>query len=88
MTKAELPIPIHHIAMLQAYLYEIFGDEKECENDFKYTKWYLSGKFTDSIIEEIINFFKNDNLKCDCDVFKKFDLREIANRKINFHNEL
>jgi len=85
MTKTTLSIPIHRLALLQAYLYEIFGGEKKCEKNFKYTKWYLKENFTDPEIEEIIKFFKNGNLNCDCDVLKKFDLREIANSKINFH---
>jgi hypothetical protein len=86
MIKSELPIPIHHLALLQAYLYEIFGGEKKCEKNFKYTKWYLKGNFSDPVVEEVMNFFRNGDLTCDCDILKKFDLRDLSNRKINFHN--
>lgn len=85
MTKKELPIPIHQLALLQAYLYEIFGGEKKCEKNFKYTKWYLSGNFTDLEIEEIMKYFAFQSLSCDCDILKKLDLRKLTS-DIFLHN--
>ena len=86
MTKTEAPIPIHHLALLQAYLYEIFGGEKKCEKDFKYTKWYLEENFSKKTIEQIIKFFNQEGLNCDCDVIKKLDLRNYSNNNLNLHS--
>lgn len=86
MSKLELPIPIHQLALLQAYLYEIFGGEKECEKNFKYTKWYLKENFSDLEIEEIMKYFALQSLSCDCDILNKLDLKVILNSKMKFHN--
>jgi hypothetical protein len=86
MLKLELPIPLHQLALLQAYLYEIFGGEKNCEKNFKYTKWYLSGNFSDLEIEEIMKYFDLHSLSCDCDILNKLDLREIVDGRMKFHN--
>ncbi len=86
MTKTEAPIPIHHLALLQAYLYEIFGGEKKCEKDFTYTRWYLKEKFLLKDIEMVIAFFKEKGIGCDCDILKKLNLQNLSNGKLNFHN--
>jgi len=86
MTKTELPILIHQLAFLQAYLYEIFGGEKKCENNFKHTKWYLKENFTDKKIDLILEFFNSYGLKCDCDILKKFDLKNYSSVTLNFHS--
>ena len=86
MLKLELPIPIHQLALLQAYLYEIFVGEKRCEKDFKYTKWYLKENFTNKQIDSIFEFLKSYGFKCDCDIIKKLDLSEISDGIIHLHN--
>ena len=86
MTKIELPIPIHQLALLQAYLYEIFGGEKKCEKNFKYTKWYLKENFSEIELESIFIFFKEKELYCDYDVIKKFDLKNYSIDNLNFHS--
>ena len=85
MIKQELPIPIYRLAMLQAYLYEIFGSEKKCAKNFKYTEWYLIENYSEEKVKEIIKFFKEEGLNCDCGILKKIDLRELAEGKIAFH---
>ncbi len=86
MSKLELPIAIHQLALLQAYLYEIFGGEKKCEKNFKYTRWYLKENFSDLEIEEIMKYFALQSLSCDCDILNKLDQREILKSKMKFHN--
>jgi hypothetical protein len=78
MSEHKLPLPIHQFALLQAYLYEIFGGEKKCEKNFKYTKWYLKGNYSDSEIEEIMKYFTSQSLNCDCDILNKLNLRKLA----------
>jgi len=68
-------LPIHQLAFLQAYLYEIFSTEKKCEENFKHTEWYLNENFSGKDIEQIIKFFNKEGLNCDCDIIKKLDLR-------------
>lgn len=85
MTENEIPIPIYKLAFLQAYLYEIFSTEKKCENNFKYTEWYLNENFSENEIDKIINFFNKQGINCDCGVIKKLDLKDYSNDKINFH---
>ncbi len=85
MIKNELPIPIHRLAFLQAYLYEIFTTEKQCENNFKYTEWYFGENYSDKELKLILVFLKELGVKCDCDVIKNIDLRELTNKTIKFH---
>ena len=61
-------------------------EKKRVRITFKYTKWYLKENYTDKKIDSILEFFKSYGLKCDCDIINKFDLREILDEKINFHN--
>ena len=86
MTKNELPIPVHKLALLQAYLYQIFSFEKHCENSFKNTEWYLKEKFTDAEIQDVLNLFSRLGLKCDCDVINKLDLKIFTNGMSEFHH--
>ncbi len=85
MTKKELPIPIYRLAMLQVYLYEIFSGEKKCKKNFKYTEWYLIENFSEEKVKEIIKFFNEEGLNCDCGILNKMDLRKLAEGKINSH---
>jgi len=85
MAKAGLPILIHKLALLQAYLYEIFSTEKECKKNFRYTEWYLIENFPPKDIEQIIGFFNKEGMSCDCDILKKLDLREYSEDKLTFH---
>lgn len=86
MTEKDLPIPVYQLAMLQAYLYEIFDNEKECEKNFKYTEWYLRDNFSNQQIFSILKFFKQNDVNCDCGILKKINLKEVAADSINFHN--
>ncbi len=85
MKKPKLPIPIHQLAFLQAYLYEIFSTEKQCENSFKYTEWYFGENYSDKELKVILEFFEDLGVKCDCDILKEIDLREMSNGILNFH---
>jgi len=87
MKKSELPIPVYEIAFLQAYLYELFSLEGHCEQNFDRTVWHLKEKHTDEEVKSVIKFFKDRGLKCDCDVIRKLDLREISKQKVGFHDE-
>ncbi len=85
MIKNKLPIPVYRLALLQAYLYEIFTTEKRCEQNLKYTDWYLTQNFSEKDIEKIFQLFKYKGIKCDCDVIKKLDLKELSKNILNFH---
>jgi len=85
MKKNELPIAIYQLALLQAYLYEIFSIDKKCEKNFKYTEWYLRDNFSAEEVDAIIKFFKDEGINCDCDILRKLDLRKLANDIIKFH---
>ena len=86
MKKSELPIPIHRLAFLQAYLYQVFTLENECKKNFDNTEWYLKETYTDEEVNSIIEFFKSIGLKCDCDIINKFDLKEISKGIIKSHD--
>jgi hypothetical protein len=49
--------------------------------------WHLKQKYSDEEIESVISFFRNRGLKCDCDVIHKINLRDMSEKKINFHEE-
>lgn len=85
MKKSDLPLPIHEIAFLQAYLYEIFSIEGRCNQNFDKTEWHLKETHKEEDVKTIIEYFKDRGLKCDCDLIRKFDLREISKEQINFH---
>jgi len=86
MTKSGLPIQIHQLAFLQAYLYEIFSEENKCTNSFKHSKWYLKENYSEKEIEAILMSFKQIGVSCDCDIIKKLDLQDYLKGKLNFHN--
>jgi hypothetical protein len=86
MKKLELPIPIHRLAYLQAYLYQVFTLDNNCKKNFDNTKWYLKEKHADEEVNSTIDFFKSIRLKCDCDIINKFDLREISMEILHAHN--
>ena len=85
MTKLSPPIPIYQLALLLAYLYEIFTAEKSCEQNFRHSRCYLTKNFSEEKIEEIIKFFNNKSIKCDCDVIKKLDLKDFSVDTLSFH---
>jgi hypothetical protein len=86
MIKMKLPIPIHKLALLQAYLYQVFTLENHCENSFDHTKWYLDEKCSETEIKNTIEFFKQIGLKCDCDIINKFNLKDFFEEEFHFHN--
>lgn len=85
MIKKVLPIPIHKLALLQAYLYQVFTLEKHCENSFSHTKWYLEEKCSEMEIKKTLEFFKQLGLMCDCDVINKLDLKTFVDDEFHFH---
>ena len=78
MEKLELPIPIHQLAFLQAYIYQVFTLEIDCKKDFRNSEWFLKENHTDEEVNSIIEFFRSQGFKCDCDIINKFDLRELS----------
>lgn len=86
MNNLELPVPIHEIVVLQAYLLEVFAKAGGCANNFEHSEWHLRQKYTDEEIKSIFEFFRNYGLKCDCDIIKKFDIREYSKRIVKFHD--
>jgi hypothetical protein len=86
MKKLEIPIPIHRLAYLQAYLHQIFTLDSNCKKNFDNTEWYLKETHTDEEVNSTIDFFKNKGLKCDCDIINKFDLKEISKGIIKSHD--
>jgi hypothetical protein len=87
MNNVKLPIPIHEVAFLQAYLYEVFSFEGHCNQNFKRTEWHLKQSHSDEEIKSIIEFFKGRGLKCDCDILQKFDLREFSKAVVSYHSQ-
>ncbi len=85
MKASELPIPIHEVAFLQAYLYEVFSIEDQCQQNFEKTEWHLKGTHKDEEVESIIQFFKSNGVNCDCDIIHKFDLRKFLSANTH-HN--
>jgi hypothetical protein len=85
MIKDDLPLTIYQLALLQAYLYEVFGGGKVCEKDYKFTRWYLKEKHPGIDIEQIIEKFKKNKLNCDCDILKKLDLQKMYAESLTFH---
>jgi hypothetical protein len=85
MKKKEIPIPIHQLAFLQAYLYGVFAGEKPCNKNFSNTKWYLSEKYSNKDVNLILDFLKNKEIECDCDIIHKLDLRELSGDTIPSH---
>ena len=85
MKKSDLPIPVQKLVLLQAYLFEIFSFENKCKKNFKNTRWYLKEKYTEEEVNSIIDYFENIDLKCDCDIIKKLEVKEIAQGLIKSH---
>ncbi len=80
-----IPLPIHQLALLQAYLYEVFSYEKQCEKSFDNAEWYLRDKHNEEKVKSIFDFFRSKNINCDCDIINKIDLRDLSSR-INYHH--
>ncbi len=85
MKKTESPIPIYKLAFLQAYLYQILTLDKQCENNFNHTEWYLKEHFSAAEMKTILNFLDQQGLKCDCDLINKLNLKELLNNKLITH---
>jgi hypothetical protein len=83
MNNEKFPISIHKIALLQAYLYQVFTIENQCKKSFENTKWYLRENHTESEINKILEFFKSRNANCDCEILTKLDLRGFAKELIH-----
>ncbi|MEN8191360.1 MAG: hypothetical protein ABFS12_01005 [Bacteroidota bacterium] len=80
-----IPLPIHQIALLQSYLYEIFTYEKKCNKSFENSEWYLKEKHTEEEVTSVLEFFKNNDIMCDCDIIHKFDLRVFSEDSTKHH---
>ena len=86
MKKSDLPIPIHEIAFLQAYLYKMFSLEGRCKQNFERTEWHLKETHKEEEVKSIIDFFRSNGLKCDCDIIRKFNLKSIEEGIVKFHD--
>ena len=86
MTKVNTPIPLYKLALLQAYLYQVFSLENSCKGNFKNTEWYLKENFSPEQSKSILKFFESLGLKCDCDVINKLNLKKISDDEFRFHN--
>lgn len=74
------------IALLQAYLVEVFSFEEGCRNNFKHTEWYLEQKLGKEKKEQYLDYIINSGAKCDCDVIKKIDLSNgIDSKNVVIH---
>lgn len=87
MNTNDLPIPIHRLAFLQAYLYQVFTLEDQCKKSFENTEWYLNEEYNDKEVSSIIDYFKKNGLECDCDIIHKFDLQDVSKDIIKTHSE-
>lgn len=87
MTNLDLPIVIGEIALLQAYLYQIFTTQSDCKSSFTNTEMYLNDKYNSDEVNSILNYFKENGLQCDCDIIYKMDLKEISKGIIKRHNQ-
>ena len=67
---------IADIALLQAYILELFKLSNKCETSLKFTKEYLSEKFTENTKAEIINYLEERGVDCDCGVINKLNISE------------
>lgn len=85
MERKHFPAPLYKLALLQAYLYEIFDAGKHCEHNLKYTEWYLNHNFSENEIVSIMNFLNESGMECDCDIINKVDLRDFSNVRTKFH---
>lgn len=86
MKNIKPPIQIQKLAFLQGYLYEVFSYEKKCNNSFENSEWYLKEKYSDEEVDSILDFFCSNNINCDCDIIKKFDVREFTIDRENYHH--
>ncbi|MEJ5351353.1 MAG: hypothetical protein WHS65_07160 [Melioribacteraceae bacterium] len=86
MRKSKLPIPIHQLAMLQVYLYEILSIDKKCEKNFKHTEWYMNENFSKNEIEKILKFFQEEDVHCNCGILKKINLQNYIDESIKYHD--
>lgn len=80
------PIPVHQLALLQAYLYEVFAYEKQCHKNFSNSEWYLRQKHNEEVVNSILEFFRSNNINCDCDIINKFDIRKYVDSLLHYHH--
>ena len=86
MKNTEIPIPLHRLAFLQAYLYEVFAYEQQCKKSFKNSEWYLKENYNEEEVNSILDFFRSNNINCDCDIINKFDIREFSKGVVEYHH--
>ena len=80
-----LPIPINQLVLLQAYLYEVFSYEKRCRNSFDNSEWYLRDKHNEEKVKSISDYFRSQNINCDCDIINMINLKDLLSN-INYHH--
>lgn len=73
MRKNKQPVSEDDIMLLQTYLEKVVSIENKCKDDFSHTEWYLLEKYSQDEVNAIINFFKENGVKCDCDIVNKFN---------------
>jgi len=81
-----IPMPIYQLALLQAYLYEVFTYENHCKNSFDNSEWYLGDKYNKEEVNSIFDFFRSKDINCDCDIINKFDIREFSKDMAEYHH--
>lgn len=67
---------ISDIALLQAYILELFKLSNKCEHSLKFTEEYLNEKFTEDAKQEILNFLEERGVDCDCSIINKLNIAE------------
>ncbi len=80
MAKKNLFKPID-LALLQAYLLEIFDQENKCEKSFKFSEWYLENKFNSDVKNSIFEFFNRNGINCDCEIIQKINSEELLDKE-------
>ena len=74
MSEKRDKFSLYDIALLQAYLLQVFEMEDRCRNSFKHTEWYLSEKYEESVRIEILDYLKSKGAACDCEVLSKINV--------------
>lgn len=71
MDKTKTGFSVIDLALLKAYLLQVFANEQVCKQDMKHTLWYLSDRFNDATKEKILEYLKEQGISCDCGVIEK-----------------
>jgi hypothetical protein len=67
---------ISDIALLQAYILELFKLSNKCEHSLKFTKEYLEEKFDEGTKNEILEFLQQRGIDCDCGIIDKLNIAD------------